>query len=84
MNDQSLIEYVANQWQTHYGTVCRGINWIGRKDDSRDLQVVAAAIGGPALARICRLMCLQHKHFLGGLPDLILWRVVHPKDASCQ
>ena len=35
-------------------------------------------LGGPALAHLCDALCWNHKHFTGGLPDLLLWRVIAP------
>lgn len=37
---------------------------------------MAAGLGGRALAAILAALCLNHKHFGGGLPDLLLMRAV--------
>ena len=39
-------------------------------------QAIAAGIGGVALAAILAALCLNYKHFGGGLPDLLLMRAV--------
>jgi hypothetical protein len=48
---------------------------------------VQVCLGGPALAHICDALCWNHKHFTGGLPDLLLWRVwappPHPSAIDC-
>lgn len=38
--------------------------------------MIAAGLGGPAVAAILAALCLNHKHFGGGLPDLLLMRAV--------
>lgn len=40
------------------------------------LKAVAAGLGGSAVAAILAALCLNHKHFMGGLPDLLLMRAV--------
>lgn len=39
-------------------------------------QAVAAGLGGRAVAAVLAALCLNHKHFGGGLPDLLLMRAV--------
>ena len=39
-------------------------------------QAIAAGLGGVALAAILAALCLNYKHFGGGLPDLLLMRAV--------
>lgn len=37
---------------------------------------MAAGLGGRTVAAILAALCLNHKHFGGGLPDLLLMRAV--------
>lgn len=39
-------------------------------------QALAAGLGGRALVAAFAALCLNHKHFAGGLPDLLLMRAV--------
>lgn len=39
-------------------------------------QALAAGLGGRALAAAFAALCFNHKHFAGGLPDLLLMRAV--------
>ena len=40
------------------------------------LQLVAACMGGVGLAAVFNTLAADHKHFQGGMPDLLLWRSV--------
>lgn len=40
------------------------------------MQAIAAGLGGPAVAAVLAALCLNYKHFGGGLPDLLLMRAV--------
>lgn len=40
------------------------------------VQAIAAGLGGPAVAAVLAALCLNYKHFGGGLPDLLLMRAV--------
>jgi hypothetical protein len=42
------------------------------------VRVWQLCVGGPCLAHIFLVLCRDHKHFSGGLPDLLLWRVRAP------
>lgn len=44
-------------------------------------QVVAAGLGGRALASALAALSLNYKHFGGGLPDLLLMRAVRTSSA---
>lgn len=46
-----------------------------------DGQAVAAGLGGRTLAAALAALCLNHKHFGGGLPDLLLMRAVRTTTA---
>ncbi|CBJ26014.1 conserved unknown protein [Ectocarpus siliculosus] len=69
-----LVALVGDAWLANAGTVCRGLNWD--RSSVRHLQAIAAGLGGPAMAAILAALCLNHKHFGGGLPDLLLMRAV--------
>lgn len=45
-------------------------------------QAVAAGLGGVALAAILAALCLNYKHFGGGLPDLLLMRAVRTRSGG--
>ena len=69
---------LAQVYCKHYGQAIRGVAW-----DTYPLaflQVVAVGLGGPALARILAALALDSAHLSGGLPDLLLWRVLVPLD----
>ncbi|KNE71579.1 hypothetical protein AMAG_16141 [Allomyces macrogynus ATCC 38327] len=51
-------------------TLIAGVNWGLAWDD---LALVANAIGGPALATICRFFAEDYYHNAAGMPDLCLW-----------
>jgi hypothetical protein len=67
---QELLTAVALGWKKHYGTLCRGVNWTGWS--LKFLQLVALCVGGEGLAGIGRTLCVNYRHFSGGLPDLVL------------
>lgn len=69
-----LAVLVGDAWLANADTVCRGLSWT--RSSVRHLQAVAAGLGGPAVAAILAALCLNHKHFGGGLPDLLLMRAV--------
>ncbi|CAM9719348.1 unnamed protein product [Chrysoparadoxa australica] len=69
-----LCDWVGASWQRHKGQLCRGIRWEDGDGIVRQHQLVAAALGGPALASICAALALDYKHFGAGLPDLLLIR----------
>lgn len=70
--DAQLVELVADGWRRHYGTVCRGVNWSAWS--LKFLQLVAMSVGGEGLAGIGRTLCVNFRHFSGGLPDLLLMK----------
>lgn len=45
-------------------------------------QAVAAGLGGVGLAAILAALCLNYKHFGGGLPDLLLMRAVRTRGSG--
>jgi hypothetical protein len=73
---EQLIDVVGSAWRAHYGQVSRGLKWSAQP--LQLLQLMAVGLGGPALACLCDALCWDHKHLMGGLPDLLLWRVMVP------
>ncbi|CAM9218865.1 unnamed protein product [Scytosiphon promiscuus] len=69
-----LVALVGDAWLANVNTVCRGLNWD--RASVRHLQAIAAGLGGRAVAAVLAALCLNHKHFGGGLPDLLLMRAV--------
>ncbi|CAN0037698.1 unnamed protein product, partial [Hapterophycus canaliculatus] len=67
-----LVALVGDAWLANANTVCRGLNW--ERTSVRHLQAIAAGLGGRAVAAVLAALCLNHKHFGGGLPDLLLMR----------
>ena len=69
---QVLVRWLGHQWRRHQGTRCRGVHW----DTPLHLvQVVAACVGGPVVASVCRTLVRNYRHFCGGMPDLMLLRL---------
>ncbi|KAL9225327.1 hypothetical protein vseg_001269 [Gypsophila vaccaria] len=59
-------------WESHLGTVCRGVNW--EKHSLSELRTAVTCIGGPCLANLCRLLAQDYRSWSSGMPDLLLWR----------
>ncbi|XP_074319682.1 fanconi-associated nuclease 1 homolog isoform X2 [Silene latifolia] len=59
-------------WESHVGTVCRGVNW--EKHSLSELRAAVTCIGGPCLANLCRLLAQDYRSWTSGMPDLLLWR----------
>ena len=38
------------------------------------LQEILHCVGGPGLAAVCRCLCEDYSGWMGGMPDLLLWR----------
>ena len=43
--------------------------------------LLAIGLGGPSLAHLCDAFAWNHKQLMGGLPDLLIWRVTAPGPA---
>jgi len=65
-----LLHWVGTARDENLDTICRGVNWSGYS--KKFLQTIAVCVGGKGLAGICRALCVNYKHFHGGLPDLLL------------
>jgi Fanconi-associated nuclease 1 len=63
---------LAAAWAAHEGEVVRGVAW--ERWSPEKLAEIAACVGGPALAAVCRLLAEDHGGWRGGMPDLLLWR----------
>ena len=63
---------IGASWRQHKGQVCRGVSWSSYP--LHVLQLVGACLGGVGLAAILNVLCANHRHFSGGMPDLLLWR----------
>lgn len=69
---QDVVKLVGDAWRAHYGQCCTGVAWD--RYSLHTLQLIAACIGGTALAGILDVMAFLHKHFRGGMPDLLVYR----------
>ena len=65
-----LCDMVEQCWRAHHGTLCRVVRW--QAWSLKFLQLVAVCMGGKGLAGIGRTLCVNYRHFSGGLPDLVL------------
>lgn len=72
--------FVANSISIHRGIRC-AIDWTSLDEGTiclaspvEWLQCVAAALGGPRLASLCKRLCMNYNYFASGLPDLVLCR----------
>ncbi|KAK9672612.1 hypothetical protein RND81_12G112200 [Saponaria officinalis] len=71
--DEGLGETILiMSWESHQGTVCRGVNW--EKHSLSELRAAVTCIGGPCLANLCRLLAQDYRSWSSGMPDLLLWR----------
>ncbi|XP_010326919.2 fanconi-associated nuclease 1 homolog isoform X1 [Solanum lycopersicum] len=65
-------ELLIMSWESHMGTVCRGVKWD--KHSLSELRAAVTCIGGPCLASICRNLAQDYRSWSSGMPDLLLWR----------
>ena len=78
MSAQQLVAELRRCYIAHFGQVCRGVHWLS--SSLQFLQLIAVCVTGPTLAHIFEVLCSNHKHFSGGMPDLFMWRVLAPKE----
>ncbi|EKX42013.1 hypothetical protein GUITHDRAFT_45708, partial [Guillardia theta CCMP2712] len=71
-SDQQLLLELRERWQQSFGTLCRGASW--GSCSLSFLQLVALCLGGRRISAICRALCINYRHFSGGMPDLVLLR----------
>ena len=67
---------VAEAWSVHHGEQCAGVAWD--RFDRATISAIAACIGAPVVAGVCRVLAQNYRHRRGGLPDLLLWRPAPP------
>ena len=65
-------EEVARLWWLHYGERCRGLQWKAWTVDT--LQAIVRCMSSEAVAGVMDVMARDYHHWLGGLPDLVVWR----------
>jgi Fanconi-associated nuclease 1 len=82
MTPHQIAEDLGRTWRAHYGQACRGMRWDTYP--LQLLQLIAVGMGGPTLACLADALAADHKHLTGGMPDLLLWRVAAPIDASAD
>eukprot|EP00897_Mesotaenium_endlicherianum_P008066 jgi/Mesen1/7288/ME000373S06360 len=75
-------QLLGASWREHRGTWCAGVNW--ERFSLEQLQTIAACIGGPSLAAVCRLLAQDYAGWSGGMPDLLLWRITETPRARCS
>ena len=75
---QKIVKDVFGTWCSQFGTDCI-ISW--NRVDIETLAVVAGCIGGKFLANLFRVLASNYRHWGGGMPDLLLWRI-HNREKS--
>ena len=76
MSAHELRVEVERAMREHAGVCARFLPAYGQETArGADLPWIAACVGGRALATVCMVLCRDCKHFAGGLPDLLLWRI---------
>jgi hypothetical protein len=78
--DAQLLRFIGAVWRREHGRACRGMQWSSYP--LQLLQLLAVGIGGPGLACLVDALAADHKHLTGGMPDLLLWRVLLPAGAG--
>ena len=59
--------------------LCRGVNW--ERFPLALLLEVVLCVGGRGLAAVCRCLAEDYTGWMGGMPDLLLWR---PHDCKAR
>ncbi|KAI3952914.1 hypothetical protein MKX01_028606 [Papaver californicum] len=65
-------EFLITSWESHFGTACRGVNWV--RHSFSYLGAAVTCVGGPCLASLFRLLAQDNRSWSSGMPDLLLWR----------
>ena len=71
--DFDLVRLLGIRYRQNFGHSCIGMDW---KFSLKHLQLIALCLGGRGLAAILRTLSIDHKHFSGGLPDLLVVRAI--------
>lgn len=71
---RSLAQDIRQAYESYYGLICRGCAW--NRYELHVLQAIGVSLGGGGLAAAFRPLCVNYKHFCGGMPDLILIRAL--------
>eukprot|EP01027_Heterolobosea_sp_BB2_P019476 GEZU01027349.1.p1 GENE.GEZU01027349.1~~GEZU01027349.1.p1 ORF type:complete len:556 (-),score=130.14 GEZU01027349.1:166-1833(-) len=71
VEESGVSRFLARIFEEHYGQSCVGVDW--NRISLPALQMIAACVGGPTLAAICRVLAEDYKHYASGMPDLLLW-----------
>ncbi|KAJ7979130.1 Fanconi-associated nuclease [Quillaja saponaria] len=72
IHDGIAEEILLKTWETHIGTVCRGVNWD--RHSLSELRAAVTCVQGPCLASLCRHLAQDYRSWSSGMPDLLLWR----------
>ncbi|CAI9089801.1 OLC1v1024441C1 [Oldenlandia corymbosa var. corymbosa] len=72
VKDGMAEEMLILSWESHLGTLCRGVNWERHSLD--ELRAAVTCIGGACIASICRHLAQDYRSWSSGMPDLLLWR----------
>ncbi len=77
-------ECIKTRWDSHANDESRVKDLPLMKDviETRTLSMIAAGIGGKALAAMFRAFAFDYRHYSGGLPDLLLTRARHLSSAD--
>lgn len=72
IEDGMAEEILITSWDSHVGTVCRGVNW--NRHSLSELRAAVTCIGGLSLSTILRHLAQDYRSWSSGMPDLLLWR----------
>lgn len=72
-SNEDLVKLLGIRYRRYYRRACRGLGW---GYPLRHLQLIALCLGGKGISAVLRTLSIDHKHFSGGLPDLLVVRVM--------
>lgn len=72
ITEGSLDTLIRSAYWRHLNERCRGVSWHRWTCD--ELVERAEAIGNVGMAAVCRILSEDYAHWMGGLPDLFLFR----------
>mmetsp|Transcript_17476 Transcript_17476/g.26195 ORF Transcript_17476/g.26195 Transcript_17476/m.26195 type:complete len:542 (-) Transcript_17476:142-1767(-) len=64
----------SQNWKYYHGTQAFGVNW-NREDAEGLMHKILKGFPSKALSAMCNCFCTDFLAHLGGLPDLLLWKV---------